>query len=376
MEAQRGSADEDYRAFCQQLGVDGQQLAKALQTLEGRVDQAAGRKSVSDSVHELKTEINRVGQEALRARQVINQCLQGFEDACAWMTKDLTTEFGKWQAMHRESVRQVFEEQFTTMEQRLVGMEKAVGELKGLQTQMADFQTSQDSVVQMLTRMESQIAKLDWVDVEADDDEEQVEEKDQEPGTSQSTGPPPALVFPSAIYSVPEIVANSVSSPAFNLPPPCLSPISEKSAQSSPPSVSEMKDKMRTDAPPTVSYIADLPHLSAATMGTTVGTSAGTPLGIGQLKLEAPVRYFGGQKPSVRAWLVEVERWMRLMRYPLADWVDIVATRLDGAASTWIERELQRARRQRRAAWTTWEAFTDAMVRAFEPAMVVEEARQ
>ena len=49
--------------------------------------------------------------------------------------------------MHRESVRQVFKEQFATMEQRLAGMEKAVGELKGLQTQMAEFQTSQDSVV-------------------------------------------------------------------------------------------------------------------------------------------------------------------------------------------------------------------------------------
>ena len=190
LEAQRGSADEDYRAFRQQLGVDGQQLATALQTLEGRVDQAARRKSISDSMHELKTEINRVEQEAIRARQVIDQRLQGFEDAGAWTTKDLTTEFGKWQAMHRESVRQVFEEQFASMEQSLAGMEKAVGELKGLQTQMADFQTSQNSVVQMLTRMESQIAKLDWVNVEADDDEEQVEEKDQEPGTSQSTGPP------------------------------------------------------------------------------------------------------------------------------------------------------------------------------------------
>ena len=28
-----------------------------------------------------------------------------------------------------------------------------------------------------------------------------------------------------------------------------------------------------------------------------------------------------------------------------ADWVDIMATWLDGAVSTWIERELQRARR-------------------------------
>ena len=231
-------------------------------------------------------------------------------------------------------------------------------------------------MVQMLTRMESQIAKLDWVDVEADDDEEQVEEKDQEPGTSQSAGPPPATVFPSAIYSAPANVADSVSSPAFNLPPPCLSPINEKSAQSSPPSVSDAKGKVRTEAPPTVSYTADLPHPSAATMGTTARTSAGTPLGIGQLKLEGPARYSGGRKSSVRAWLVEVERWMRLMRYPPADWVDIVAARLDGAASTWIERELQRARRQHRAAWTTWEAFTDAMARAFEPATVVEEARQ
>ena len=172
-----------------------------------------------------------------------------------------------------------------------------------------------------------------------------MEEKDQEPGTSQSTGPPPTTVFPSAIYSAPETITDSVSLPAFNLPPPCLPPISEKSAQFSPPSVSDVKGKVRTEAPPTMSYTADLPHPSAATMGTTAGTSTGAPLGIGQLKLEGPARYSGGRKSSVRAWLVEVERWMHLMRYPPADWVDIVATRLDGAASTWIERELQRARR-------------------------------
>ena len=67
LEAQRGSADEDYRAFRQQLGMNGQQLVKALRTLEGRVDHAAGKQSVSDSVHEIKTEINRVEQEAIHA---------------------------------------------------------------------------------------------------------------------------------------------------------------------------------------------------------------------------------------------------------------------------------------------------------------------
>ena len=227
----------------------------------------------------------------------------------------------------------------------------------------------------MLTRMESQISKLELVDSETDD-EEQVEEKDQGPGTSQSTGPPLMQVFPSTSHSGSAAVADSVSSPEFNLPPPCLSPISEKSALSSPPPVSDVKGKVSTEAPPHIEYTADLPHPSAATMGTIAGTSTGAPLGIGQLKLEGPVRYSGGRKPSLRAWLVEVERWMRLMHYPPADWVDIVATQLDGAASTWIERELQRARRQHRAGWTIWEAFTDAMPRAFELATVVEEARQ
>ena len=47
------------------------------------MDQAAGKQSVFDSVHELKVEINRVEQEAIYARQVIDQRLKGIEDAGA-----------------------------------------------------------------------------------------------------------------------------------------------------------------------------------------------------------------------------------------------------------------------------------------------------
>ena len=166
--------------------------------------------------------------------------------------------------------------------------------------------------------MESQISKLELVDSEIDDGE-QVEEKDQEPGTSQPTGPPLMLAFPSTFHSAPATVTDSVSSPAFNLPPPCLPPISEKLALSGPPPVSNVKGKVRTNAHPHIEYIADLPRQSAATIRTTAGTSTGAPLGIGQLKLEGPTRYSSGQKPSVRACLIEVERWMRLMRYPPAD---------------------------------------------------------
>ena len=53
-----------------------------------------------------------------------------------------------------------------------------------------------------------------------------------------------------------------------------------------------------------------------------------------------------------------------------------MATRLDGATSSWMEKELQNARRQHRAAWATWDVFTATMIQAFEPATVVEEARQ
>ena len=81
--------------------MDGQQLAKALQTLEGRVDQAAGKQLVSGGVHEIKVEINRVEDEAVRARKVLEQRLKGIEDAGAWTSDDLAIEFGKWHTQGR-----------------------------------------------------------------------------------------------------------------------------------------------------------------------------------------------------------------------------------------------------------------------------------
>ena len=198
---------------------------------------------------------------------------------------------------------------------------------------MAAFQTLQDSMLVLLMQMESQIVRLERVESDIDN-EEQAEEKDQEPITDQSIGPPLEIVLPSKSHSALATVVDFVSSPTFNLPPPCLSPIREESVLFSPPLGPNVKGKVWIEAPLIISYTTNLPHPSATTMGTTAGTSVGMPLGIGQLKLEGPARYSGGQKPSVRTWLVEVERWMRLMHYLPADWVDIVATRLDGAAST------------------------------------------
>ena len=48
--------------------MDGQQLSKALRTLEGRVDEAAGKQLVADHVYEIKVEMNHVEHDAICAR--------------------------------------------------------------------------------------------------------------------------------------------------------------------------------------------------------------------------------------------------------------------------------------------------------------------
>ena len=90
------------------------------------------KQQVVDNVHEIKVKINRVEHEMIRACQVLEQCLKGFEATTAWTSDDLTKEFVKWQVMHGESIQQMFEDQFATIEQRLAAIEKVVGELKGL----------------------------------------------------------------------------------------------------------------------------------------------------------------------------------------------------------------------------------------------------
>ena len=87
--------------------------------------------------------------------------------------------------------------------------------------------------------------------------------------------------------------------------------------------------------------------------------------GTGQMKLEAPPR-FNGKRPRVREWLVDIRRWMQLMRYPPEDWVDIVATRCEGAASAWMNSTMQEINKGSRPAFEMWSEFCDAFATAFE----------
>ena len=99
--------------------------------------------------------------------------------------------------------------------------------------------------------------------------------------------------------------------------------------------------------------------------GMPVTTSGGfTPhtAGVGQMKLEAPPRYSGKRQPGARVWLTQMERYMRLMHYAPTDWLDVVAMRVEGTASSWVKAVLQEISNGRRPVFRTWAQFRDAMV--------------
>ena len=67
---------------------------------------------------------------------------------------------------------------------------------------------------------------------------------------------------------------------------------------------------------------------------------------------------------------------MRLMDYPQAKWIDIVATRTEGAASSWLSHEQIAMERGTHAPWAGWADFSQEMIRAFEPTTDDALARQ
>ena len=67
---------------------------------------------------------------------------------------------------------------------------------------------------------------------------------------------------------------------------------------------------------------------------------------------------------------------MRLMRYAPTDWLDVVAMRVEGVASSWVNAVLQEISEGRRPVFRTWAQFRDAMVQRFEPVTEVEEAHK
>ena len=67
---------------------------------------------------------------------------------------------------------------------------------------------------------------------------------------------------------------------------------------------------------------------------------------------------------------------MRLMNYSPSDWLDIVAMRVEGAASSWVNAVVQDVAAVCRAAFSTWRQFTQAMIHQFEPVTEIEDAQE
>ena len=61
------------------------------------------------------------------------------------------------------------------------------------------------------------------------------------------------------------------------------------------------------------------------------------------------------------------------MHYAPTDWFDVVAIRVEGASSSWVNVVLQDVVARRRPIFHTWAQFKEAMVHWFEPIIEVEE---
>ena len=75
---------------------------------------------------------------------------------------------------------------------------------------------------------------------------------------------------------------------------------------------------------------------STGTLEATSGSFVPQSAGVGQMKLEAPPRYSGKRQPGAQVWLTQMERYMKLMRYAPTNWLDVVAMRVEGAVSSWV----------------------------------------
>ena len=67
---------------------------------------------------------------------------------------------------------------------------------------------------------------------------------------------------------------------------------------------------------------------------------------------------------------------MWLMKYAPTDWLDVVAMRMDGVSSSWVNAVLQEVANGRRQAFRTWGQFKVAMIHRFESITETEDARR
>ena len=130
--------------------------------------------------------------------------------------------------------------------------------------------------------------------------------------------------------------------------------------------VSPQKDPLAGLPPPGLSLGTTPPAWTASGIPGPVPSGVVVPTLVNP-KLDPPPQFNGGKQPGVRAWLQSVEHWMRLQHFRAEEWVDIVATRLEGAALSWINNELSRIQLRQRAPFASWADFCGQFTAMFEP---------
>ena len=293
------------------------------------------------------------------------------------------------------------------VQQQLNELKASIGDaLKTMKGQVAEVQKSQDKMWGAISRMGEELRELAAREDSSDEEQEAGPEVSQEetaptwipcvapeaPRTVTSPIPPfgippkaPAVSFGTLDDAS---VRDSVSS---TVPKQTASPKQESwvpledlfAGKATVEEKGKFLDPMVGSPPPHVDFTASVSGEDVSLVDkpvdvatTSAGGSAPLTAAGGQVKIEAPPRYSGKRQPSVRVWLTQMERYMRLMRYSPSDWLDIVAMRVEGAASSWVNAVLQDVAAGRRAAFLTWRQFTQAMIHRFEPVTETEEARK
>ena len=72
--------------------------------------------------------------------------------------------------------------------------------------------------------------------------------------------------------------------------------------------------------------------------GVSVGVTPAA-LRVGQLKMDMPLVFTASRQQNVRGWLTKMERYFRLMCYPIDMWIEVVATHLTEGAEAWFNGE-------------------------------------
>ena len=242
------------------------------------------------------------------------------------------------------------------LQQQLNGVKESIGDSpQAMQGQLAKVQKSQEKMWGTIKRMGEEpqglAAKENDLDFEHKEKEATPEYSPVEtPAPRKMARPIPLFGMPPpSVHVDAASVRDSVNSTVPRQPaPPLLNADAGKSDAGLFAGRADVAaegkfilDPMVGSMPPNVDFITswsgdDISLVDKPADVAMTCAGASTPLiAVGvQVKIEPPPRYSGKRQPGVHIWLTQMERYMKLMKYSPSDWLDIVAMRVEGAASS------------------------------------------